>query len=59
MIGRVVAHEIGHWLLRARDHSTTGLMRAHHTTDALADPGREGFGLAPADVARLRAALTR
>ena len=59
MIGRVVAHEIGHWLLRSRDHSTSGLMRAHQTTDALADPGRAGFALAPADFARLRAALAR
>jgi hypothetical protein len=59
MIGRVVAHEIGHWLLRTRDHSTSGLMRAHHTTDELADPGREGLTLPPADFARLRTLLTR
>jgi hypothetical protein len=59
MIGRVLAHEIGHWVLRSRDHSTSGLMRAQQTTDALAEPGRARFALAPADVARLRAALAR
>jgi hypothetical protein len=58
MIGRVVAHEIGHYLLRTRDHSPSGLMRAHQTTDELADPGREGLMLPPSDFARLRACLT-
>jgi hypothetical protein len=55
MIGRVVAHEIGHWLLRSRDHSSAGLMRAHQTTDELAAPDRGSFALTPADFARLRA----
>jgi len=59
MIGRVVAHEIGHWLLRSRDHSPSGLMRAHQTTDELVDPGRGGFALPAADFARLRTSLTR
>jgi hypothetical protein len=58
IVGRVVAHEVGHWLLRSPSHSATGLMRAQHTTDALADPGRGGFVLLRSDVARLRAALT-
>ena len=47
MIGRVVAHEIGHWLLRSRHHSTAGLMRAHQTTDDLAGPGRGGSDYCP------------
>jgi hypothetical protein len=59
IIGRVVAHEIGHWLLRSRDHSTSGLMRAYQTTDELANPARAGFTLPAADFARLRAALTQ
>jgi hypothetical protein len=59
MIGRVVAHEIGHWLLRSREHSAAGLMRAQQTTAALAAPGREGFTLTRAELARLRAALTK
>jgi hypothetical protein len=59
IIGRVVAHEIGHWLLRSKDHSTIGLMRANHSTDALANPGRGDFALSRADFARLQAALTR
>jgi len=59
MTGRVVAHEIGHWLLRSRNHAATGMMRARQTTDDLADPGRRGFALMPTDVARLRETLTR
>jgi len=59
MIGRVVAHEIGHWLLRSRHHAPAGMMRAHQTTDDLADPGRRGFTLMLTDVARLRETLTR
>jgi hypothetical protein len=59
IIGRVVAHEIGHWLLRSRDHSSSGLMRASQTTAELADPARAGFALPAADFARLRAVLTR
>jgi hypothetical protein len=55
MIGRVVAHEIGHWLLRTRGHSATGLMRAVQGVGELAEPGRTGFRLDPKDVARLRA----
>jgi hypothetical protein len=58
MIGRVLAHEIGHWLLRTRSHSSGGLMRAVHTTNELADFGRAGFVLVPADVVRLREVLT-
>jgi hypothetical protein len=59
MVGRVVAHEVGHWLLRSRDHSTAGLMRAYHTTDELAESGRGGFTLTRAQIASLRALLTR
>jgi hypothetical protein len=58
VIGRVLAHEIGHWLLASPEHSTTGLMRGHQTIDTLADPDRRPFSLARADIARLRAALT-
>jgi hypothetical protein len=54
IVGRVVAHEIGHWLLRSRTHSTSGLMRARQNTDELVDPGRGGFALTRAEIARLR-----
>jgi hypothetical protein len=54
MIGRVLAHEIGHWLLRTRGHSATGLMRAIQDVGELAEPGRTRFRLDPGDVVRLR-----
>jgi hypothetical protein len=36
LLGRAVAHELGHLLLRARGHSRTGLMRAVWTDEELA-----------------------
>jgi hypothetical protein len=35
MLGRAVAHEIGHFLSQSGAHTTTGLMRATHTVAAL------------------------
>ena len=55
-LGRVLAHEIGHFLLRLHDH-TGGLMRARHQVPALIDPDRRAFRLTPADAGRLRALL--
>jgi hypothetical protein len=51
-IGRVLAHEIGHWL-RGRGHTTTGLMKAvlrgHELVDPLAPPlPREWTSAGPA-----------
>src|SRR5262249_34899562 len=59
MIGRVLAHEIGHWVLRTRQHSRSGLMRSMHTTDSLADSSRHAFGLMPGDVRRLQQLIAR
>ncbi len=59
MTGRVVAHEIGHWTLRTREHSPSGLMRAMHTVGDLADVSRAPFELTTADVARLREVVGR
>jgi hypothetical protein len=59
MIGRVVAHEIGHWLLRTRGHSATGLMRAVQGVGELADPSRVGFRLDSENVVRLRETVAR
>ena len=56
MVGRVIAHEIGHWLL-SREHSAGGLMRAIHTARDLASIDRGPFELAAADRARLSAVL--
>src|SRR5438094_3004476 len=56
-LGRVLAHEIGHFLLRMHDH-TSGLMRAGHAIRALIDIDRSGFRLTRGDVERLRAAIS-
>jgi hypothetical protein len=57
--GRVVAHEIGHYLLQSRQHDASGLMRAMHSADDFVAPARVGFALSEASAARfarLRAA---
>jgi len=59
MIGRVIAHEIGHWLLGTRGHSATGLMRAVQGVSELAEPGRTSFRLDPGDVVRLKKRVER
>src|SRR5262249_19972105 len=52
-VGRVLAHEIGHFLLRSRWHAQAGLMRPRHVTTDLVGPDRAGFELTLADAARL------
>jgi len=44
-IGRVLAHEIGHFVLRTRGHAQWGLMRASHAGDDLVEPGRQRYML--------------
>lgn len=46
MLGRALAHEIGHYILRSSRHSPTGLMRATHSVQAFLDPARAAFRLA-------------
>ncbi|HET9833421.1 MAG TPA: hypothetical protein VFP91_16995 [Vicinamibacterales bacterium] len=53
VLGRALAHEIGHFLLRSQEHSTGGLMRASQPTAALMDPDRHRFELSAGDVRRL------
>ncbi len=39
LLGRSLAHELGHVLLNSRDHDTTGLMRSlYRAQDVLRDP---------------------
>ena len=54
-VGRVLAHEVGHYLLRSRWHAQSGLMRAGHTTTDLVGPERAPFALSRADAARFAA----
>lgn len=51
--GRALAHEIGHVLLRSREHPDNGLMRARYSVIDLIAPDLRGFRLATEDVMRL------
>jgi len=52
-LGRALAHEIGHYLLRTREHARSGLMRANHEMPSLIAPERRQFSLSAPEVVRL------
>lgn len=54
ILGRVLAHEIGHYVLRDRRHTDAGLMRSIQRSDELAAPARAGFTLSTDQAAQLR-----
>jgi hypothetical protein len=56
VIGRAVAHEVGHFLLAAQTHAPNGLMRAALDPERMVNPGTEHFKLNAGDVRALRAA---
>src|SRR5579872_3250905 len=56
ILGRALAHELGHYLLASQRHSTHGLMRATWSIDALDSEARSGFGISMDDVAELQTA---
>jgi hypothetical protein len=56
IIGRALAHEIGHFLLAAPVHASNGLMRAALDPEHLVNPGTGHFKLQANDVRALRAA---
>jgi len=56
-LGRALAHEVGHYLLRSPHHTKTGLMRARHNGSTLGDPSDRAFALSESERARLRLAL--
>ena len=56
-LGRVIAHEIGHYILRQRYHTGAGLMRPLHRADDLVGLSRNGFGLSDEEVAHLIALI--
>lgn len=56
-LGRALAHEIGHYLLRSPHHASSGLMRARHQGSMLGSPDNRGFLLSKTDRDRLRVAL--
>ena len=58
IVGRVLAHEIGHFVLRSPRHASRGLMRAIQSITELIAGNGEIFGLTPEDLDLLRAAIT-
>jgi hypothetical protein len=58
LLGRAVAHEVGHLLLRAREHSPTGIMRGAWTVDELTTNRPEDWQFAPTDRERIQRVQT-
>jgi hypothetical protein len=56
LLGRVVAHEIGHLLLNRNMHAAAGLMKAHWTRD---DLNNKDWSFADDEVATIQAAAER
>ena len=56
IVGRALAHEIGHYLLASPRHADRGLMQALISSKDLVSPGTSIFTLGDADVQALRAA---
>jgi hypothetical protein len=54
LLGRAMAHELGHLLLGRTDHSTEGLMRAVWPDRALLSRTDADWRFSPIDLARLR-----
>ena len=59
VLGRAVAHEIGHFLLNTSGHARQGLMRARIDARDFADLRDGGFGLDDEAALWARTALTR
>jgi hypothetical protein len=57
LIGRVVAHELGHYLLQTREHTAAGLMKQSFSARDVLRTTRE-FRLDDAQIARLHALWT-
>lgn len=58
-LGRVLAHELGHYLIAWRGHTAEGLMRFQFRGDALVDPDRKPFRISETLLPRLNARLAQ
>ena len=58
VLGRALAHEVGHFLLRSKRHSTGGLMKAQQVGSDLASPDRRRFALSADEVRQFRALIS-
>ena len=56
VLGRVLAHEIGHFVLRMRGHADVGLMRQVLSANDMVEPSRRGFALSRKEAERLKEA---
>lgn len=56
-LGRVLAHEVGHYVLATRTHGTVGLMRSFQRSDELVAPSRAGFRLSAGEAAQFQGEL--
>ena len=52
VFGRALAHELGHFLLRSREHADEGLMQPRHDSTYLVAPDRRPFELTKAEASR-------
>lgn len=59
LLGRAMAHEVGHLLLGTRDHNREGLMRGEWTTIELARNRPWEWALSRRDGAKMRQAIVR
>jgi hypothetical protein len=57
VLGRVLAHEVGHFILKFPAHAPRGLMAANHTALEFSDPSANGFSLTVLLEFRLRQLL--
>ena len=55
LLGRAVAHELGHYLLKTRNHAARGLMRVAFTVRDVVDDDLTAFSLEPAQLMALEA----
>jgi hypothetical protein len=54
LLGRAVAHEVGHLLLRAREHSASGIMRGAWSVEELTSDRAEDWQFTPSDRERIQ-----
>ena len=58
-VGRILAHELGHYLLEGAAHTDRGLLRARYSPDDLLSPTLAHFDIPARDQARLRQEVAR
>jgi hypothetical protein len=59
LLGRAIAHELGHLLLASNRHARNGLMRPRWSVDEIRRNQGRDWAFAPADAALIRERLAR